>query len=144
VVYRNILSEFGWTDWLLKTTGSWKVSLAENDYSTSNNLLCIVVSDKSSFTGDGGASGGSLFYLNPQRNYICQKYELYPRSNRCYFREVLEYGQTDMGQWYPRKILTRENRRDVTPPERQEMITVYLDADPEFPQGIFDPDKLPK
>jgi len=144
VVYRNILSELGWTDWLLKTTGSWKVSLVENDYSRSNNLLCIAVSDKSSFTGDGGASGGSLFYLNPQRNYICQKYELYPRSNRCYFREVLEYGQTDMGQWYPRRILARENRRDVTPPERQEMITVYLDADPEFPEGIFDPEKLTK
>lgn len=144
VVYRNILSELGWTDWLLKTTGSWKVSLVEDDYSRSNNLLCIAVLDRSGFAGNGGISQGSLFYLNPQRNYICQKYELYPRSNRYYFREVLEYGQTDMGDWYPRRILTRENRQDVTPQERQEMITVYLDTDPEFPEGVFDPDKLSK
>jgi len=144
VVYRNILAELGWTDSLLKTTGSWKVSLIEDEYSRSNNLLCIGVLAKPSSAGDGGGSQASRFYLDPQRNYICQKYELYPRSNRYYFREVLEYGQTDAGQWYPRKILARENRQDVTPPERQEMITIYLDADPEFPQGIFDPGKLPK
>ncbi len=147
VVYRNMLSELGWTDSFLRRIGSWKISRVENDHSGANNLIRIEVVDRGNFVRsvrEGVPSPASVFYLDPQRDYICQKYELYPRTNRWYFAEVLEYGRTESGQWYPRKILRRENRQDTTPQEQQEMITVYLDTDPEFPPGIFNPDTLPR
>jgi len=146
VVYRDILAELGWTDRLLVSTrGSWKISLVEDDYCRENNLLCVhVVDDKSVLADDGLPSRWSLFYLDPQHDYICRKYELYPRTNNTYFREVLEYGRTDSGHWYPRKIFSKWEGRDENDVRSQHMVTVHLNTDAEFPADVFNPESLPK
>ena len=38
----------------------------------------------------------------------------------------------------------RWKNQDQTDVERKKTITVYLNTDPEFPDGIFDPNNLPK
>jgi len=69
------------------------------------------------------------FYLNPQRDYICQQRVPLGRDRT----EMTEFAQTDAGRWYPRKI-----------DDGAFKYTIYLDTDPEFPAGLFDPGILPK
>jgi hypothetical protein len=52
-----------------------------------------------------------------------------PEEKTRWDREVTEFGQTNAGQWYPKRIGT---------------FRIFLDTDPEFPEGIFDPKNLPK
>lgn len=71
----------------------------------------------------------AAFYLNPERDYICE--QLIPlEGQRC---TVLEFGRTDTGRWYPKRIDNDALK-----------YTVYLETNPEFPEGIFDPNRLPK
>lgn len=69
------------------------------------------------------------FYLNPQRDYICQQRVPLERDRT----EMTEFAQTDTGRWYPRRI-----------DDGALKYTIYLDTDPEFPAGLFDPNNLPK
>jgi len=69
------------------------------------------------------------FYLNPQRDYICQQRVPFGRDRT----EMTEFAQTETGRWYPRRI-----------DDGGLKYTIYLDTDPEFPEGIFDPNNLPK
>jgi hypothetical protein len=69
------------------------------------------------------------FYLNPQRDYICQQRVPLGRDRT----EMTEFAQTETGRWYPRKI-----------DDGAFKYTIYLDTDPEFPAGLFDPNSLPK
>jgi len=69
------------------------------------------------------------FYLNPQRDYICQQRVPFGRDRT----EMTEFAQTDAGRWYPRKI-----------DDGALKYTIYLDTDPKFPAGLFDPNSLPK
>lgn len=82
-------------------------NIVENNYSRENGLICI-------------EQEYNRYYIDPNRDYICQ------RSGN---REVVEFGRTDSGHWYPRKV------SDGT--------TIYLNEDPEFPEGIFEPRSLP-
>jgi hypothetical protein len=161
VFWRDILSELGWPNSLLHSThGRGKTSIVENDYSRENHLICVEALHTA-------PSKKWLYYLNPERDYICERLEIHPELSaarrpaewidklgamhvlgRGLFSvaEVLEYGRTDLGQWYPKIILMRSRweNDDGTTEERKKMITVYLDADPEFPEGILDPNNPPK
>ncbi|MBP7049605.1 MAG: hypothetical protein KBE65_01175 [Phycisphaerae bacterium] len=70
-----------------------------------------------------------VFYLNPERDYICQ--QQMPLEGRS--SAVLEFGRTDTGRWYPKRVDNSALK-----------YTVYLETNPEFPEGIFDPNSLPK
>jgi hypothetical protein len=61
-------------------------------------------------------------------------------------RDVPEYDRTDSGRWYPKKIMMHGQAElyDGTAVERQSMITIHLNAHPTFPDGTFDPSRLPK
>jgi hypothetical protein len=61
-------------------------------------------------------------------------------------REMLAYDRTDGGKWYPKKITThgQAERYDGTVAERQSMITIFLNTNPTFGDGTFDPGQLPK
>jgi hypothetical protein len=50
------------------------------------------------------------------------------------------------GRWYPKKIVThgRAESCDGTVTERQSLTTILLDTRPTFPDGLFDPARLPK
>ena len=148
IVDRDVLSELGWTRNLrIKAQGSWKIIIADNEYSRSRNLICIEILGKPTDAANRDTtSERSLFYLNPQRDYICQRCEFYPPYNYVQNREVLEFGRLDSRQWYPKKILEQRviKKKDGTTRQTDELITVYLDTTPEFPEGIFDPESLLK
>ncbi len=87
----------------------------QNEYARENKLICI-------------EAQGKKFYLNPSRDYICHK-----KVNNYQVTDVIEYGQTKEGLWYPKRIedFSKSN-------------TIFLETDPEFPEGIFNPENLPK
>jgi hypothetical protein len=168
IFWRDTLSELGWPNSLLHGVhGRGKTSIVENDYSKNNNLICVeVLYDE--YLRDNKViepAKKRLYYLNPQRDYICERQEIHPQpgitrnlenwidkvgamsafDGRFSVGEVVEYGQSDLHQWFPMRILMRfrwENP-DQTIEERKKMITVYLNTNPEFPDGIFDPNNLP-
>jgi len=91
------------------------IDIVQNDYARNNKLIRIEVQN-------------SEFYLNPNRDYICQK-----KVKNNQETDVIEFRQTEAGQWYPKKTKGLGTSK-----------TVYLVTDPEFPEGIFDPNNLPK
>jgi hypothetical protein len=91
--------------------------IIQDDYARENHLIRVE-------TGDGA------FYLDPNRDYICRK-RISAAEDRV--REVTEFGQTKEGRWYPRKV----NHGNA-------FYIIYLETPPELPDGIFDPNRLPK
>jgi hypothetical protein len=90
--------------------------IIQDDYARANGLIRVV-------------GEREFFYLNPERDYICQLRIPFERDRS----EATEFAQTDTGRWYPRKI-----------DDGGLKYTIYLDTDPEFPAGLFDPSILPK
>lgn len=90
--------------------------IIQDDFARENGLIRV--------DGEKG-----VFYLNPERDYICQQ-QVPLEGKRS---TVLEFGRTDTGRWYPRRVDNSALK-----------YTVYLETNPEFPEGIFDPNSLPK
>jgi len=107
------------TDWGLEVRDlSWPdirgaADIVQDAYARENNLIRIEVQ-------------GRQFYLNPGRDYICQRREIHGLK-------VTEFAQTQAGRWYPKTVEDRLTKK-----------TVYLDTEPEFPEGIFELENLPK
>jgi len=164
------LVRIGWPKHPLSTTYKvTKVAIVEDDYSKDNDLICIeMLRDglrlKNKVTS---LSARWRFYLNPKRDYICHKREFNYRlkapwqsdpnwldgidlenveKDTSYISEVKEYGRTASGKWYPKKIENRrlEFKEDGTTKESISIDTIYLNENPQFPDGIFDPENLPK
>ncbi|MHC4655508.1 MAG: hypothetical protein ACYS91_10895 [Planctomycetota bacterium] len=148
------LGRWGWPLYRLSlgVPGEPPITIIEDEYSKRNKLICLQrLWQGEVYKGSATLPCKSLWYLNPQRDYICQVFvEHYLRNapwqrdkswlegvdpNRIsegktrWGREVTEFEQTDAGQWYPKRI-------GANP--------IFLDTDPEFPDGIFDPETLPK
>jgi hypothetical protein len=148
------LGNWGWSQYRLSVgvPGEPPITVIEDEYSKRNKLICLQrLWQGEIYKGSVTLPCKSLWYLNPQRDYIRQVFvEHYVRNapwqrdkswldgvdpNRIpeektrWDREVTEFGQTDTGQWYPKRIGT---------------FRIFLDTDPEFPEGIFDPENLPK
>jgi hypothetical protein len=161
--YHPGLDSLGWPG--LSPSGT----IVTNDYASQNGLLCVEWSEKAGVRPNREISPASktLYYLNPGRDYICQKQEEYrpvksPVSEGMaggfdpnkiptepiIVREVTEYAQAASGLWYPRKTEVRTHgwERDGTgrPLELSEVIMVYLDGKTQVPQDVFDPDRLPQ
>ncbi|MCX5644330.1 MAG: hypothetical protein NTZ17_06555 [Phycisphaerae bacterium] len=103
--------KLGWPD-------IWgEAEVIQDDYARENHLIRLEVQR-------------GVFYLNPDRDYLCQRRIIHPDDRT---EDVTEFGQTDDGRWYPRKVkdggLTH---------------TIYLETHPELPEGIFDPNRLPR
>jgi len=90
--------------------------VVQDDYARENHLIRL-------------ETPKGVFYLNPDRDYICQRKIVHPDDR---VEDVTEFGRTDDGRWYPKKV------EDVA------THTIYLETDPKFPEGIFDPNSLPK
>jgi hypothetical protein len=111
-----------------------------------------------------------LYYLNPARDYICERIEYCSMKDAPWQKdkswlegvelnelsmvtrnitEVTEYRHTEKEKWYPYKIEFRISSYDpdtgsFRPYSLNSVKTVYLNTEPEFPEGIFDPNNLPK
>jgi len=102
--------KLGWPD-------IWgEAEVVQDDYATKNHLIRL-------------ETQRGVFYLSPDRDYICQK----GIDTDGHVDEVTEFGQTNEGRWYPRKIKGYALSH-----------TIYLETAPAFPEGIFDPNDLPK
>ena len=155
------IDDFGWrTLWAFDGVEH----MLEDDYSRTHGLLATEWTTQ--------ALGSQLpkrqvMYVDPQKDYIRQRYtseELIdapwqedktwmdrvqnkerPRESSV-VREVVEYGQTSAGQWYPKVINEKgyeyygATRRDVNRITRIHLIAEH----PAFPTDIFDPQALPK
>jgi len=138
-------------------------SIIEDGYSKAHDLICIEKLQQ------GNASPGrhkampptrKLYYLNPAKDYICQRLDEYRRLNAPWqqdrswcqgvdpnsirpdatiITEVHEYSQTDEMKWYPKVIVrtgqgTSKNGSPTTIIE-----TTLFEEGNDFPEGIFDP-----
>lgn len=150
-------------------------TIIENGHSRENNLICIQQLHQGEKMPEGHPDTVHkptkyLYYLNPGRDYICQRIEYYSITNapwqqdgswlegvdpnelyRDVFNvtEVTDYLQTKDGRWYPWKIEFRTSLYDAEsgksePFNLNNIKTVYLNTEPIFPGRIFDPNSLPK
>jgi len=126
----------------------------QDDYARQNNLICVEELLKGWRREGIVLPRRKRYYLNPQRDYICQRLEIervYPapwHEDNSWLEgvdaamipkqssstvEVTEFAQFQTGHWYPKKI----KETGITK-------TVYLETEPVFPEGIFDPNNLPE
>ncbi len=149
------LGTWGWplSNLRLGVPGEPPITVLDDEYSKQNKLICLQRLWQGQVRKDSATLPCKrLWYLNPQRDYICQRFEEHYLRNapwqrdkswlegvdpdrvsveKTRIREVTEFGQTDAGQWYAKRIGTNN-------------AVIFLDTDPEFPEGIFDPETLPK
>ena len=86
------------------------------------------------------------WFINPARNYICQRYEYGPPDEEPReITEITEFAKTASGQWYPH-IIKKTINQNVKGEAQQQRISriIYLQENPKFPKGIFDPNSFPK
>jgi hypothetical protein len=129
--FDNYLVNSAWEFWY------WSGSIVQDEYSRQNGLICFDPGDR------------WRFYINPKYDYIChRRQEHVPNLEQTSIWEVKEYARTQDGQWYPKiKHLsyikeTAEGQQGL--PELGFIETWYLKLNPEFPEGIFEPDNLQK
>lgn len=139
-----------------------------DDYSKENNLVAVEYLQQASiYEGQPSLPGRFLYYLDPEHDYICRRKvtEWRPdaswqedlewdkgvdpeqiRDGSIQVTDVIEYDQTDSGHWYPQTIEIRQSgiRKDYQEValELEETITIYLEVNPDFPEGAFDADKI--
>lgn len=124
---------------------SWPVDLwkdtdvIEDSCSIENSLICIETIQP--HPSDDQQYDRFLYYLNPQRDYICEKRvsQWAVRDGRCnkvHTTDVIEYNQTDSGQWYAAKIKMTAFENQLQTYETQ--IEINLKTDVDFPETVFD------
>ncbi|MGE5295096.1 MAG: hypothetical protein ACM3VT_09730, partial [Solirubrobacterales bacterium] len=156
------IDELGWrTLWWLNEPEH----TLEDSYSRGNRLIGMELSAQA--VGSQPPKRLAL-YVDPEKDYMFQRYveeqlidapwqedkawldavqdksALTELVREC---RVSEYARTTSGQWYPKTITETGYRREYGLAKRDTSLTtrIHLIAEhPTFPEGIFDPDKLPK
>ena len=153
------------------------ITIVENSYAKENNLVCLQVFREGEIH-DTLITWPSrkLCYLNPQKDYLTERFEEQYMRNASWQKDdswlnnvdeevikksaestvildVIEFGQTDTGYWYPHIIETTRtliqadggtvDPRTAIHPQLWGRMMVYLDTESEFPDGIFDPESMP-
>jgi hypothetical protein len=118
------------------------------------------------------AAEKTLYYIDPENDYMCVRIESFrhpvtppygnPAVNMPVFdpidipsesyleTEVTQFSLTDTGHWYPSRIITTNKQSWSDPGSGWEMrektldIRLYIDTNPKFPDGMFDPENLLK
>jgi hypothetical protein len=148
-------------------------ALVEDANAAQRGLVRIEARDQAAVR-DGKLSNPAekrVYFLDPKHDYMCVRSETYshvmpmgkpqPKLDEVDFepsdipstptrvREVLEFGRLADGRLYPAKF--REVSVTWIPQGRQERLgrkteitTVYLEVDPTFPPGVFDPNQFPE
>ena len=147
---------------------SKEMSIIENDHSRRNNLICIQILTAGKISNNEVTvlPRRSLYYINPDKDCICERAEFIDQLDAPWqsdgiwldrikhsrtrkrdwtlTREVLEYTQTSTGKWYPKKIQNRQISVKRSDPniitDTIRIKSIYLKENPEFPEGIFDPE----
>ncbi len=138
--------------------------MCEDAYAQENGLIAMELTAQ--------ALGSQLpkrlvLYVDPEKDYVCDRYIeqqlldapwqqdktwLEGVGNKRSLTEevrdtrVAEYGRTESGQWYPKVIRETGYRQEYgqTKTDIDRVIRIHLVAEhPQFPDGIFDPNRLP-
>ena len=144
--------------------------IIEDDYSRRNKLICIEEVSQGRVAGSGGQGSVSLpsrnlCYLDPAHDYLCYRHVAEERKDAAWqenknwldgvdpnrvpagsinIREITATFQAENGHYYPRTIVSKwTGLFSWTTTEETTICTVYLKIPPTFPEGIFDPNKLP-
>jgi hypothetical protein len=166
------VADLGWDVYLSSQSNDPRytpLKIIENEYSTEHNLICLETTAQGQIVTDSVEKVWAIaptlkrYYLNPQKDYICQRFEQEERfdapwqedknwysqvkdqeinENPCVntIREITYIGMTEDGQWYPEEI----KQWNPTDPDRSRTKNIYLKINPEFPENIFKPKTLPK
>lgn len=161
----EVQTEMQWHGWDSTLRGDdphvTELKIVEDEYSRENNLICIQLLrdgykrppmvSRLPFKG--------LFYINPNRDYICEKSEILALRDAPWqggapwmeenteqecssVSEVVQYGRTASGQWYPKvkKAQTTVWNEDGTAEEYNYRTTIYLDTEAESFEETSGPD----
>jgi hypothetical protein len=145
------MDSLGWPEYLVTNA-----SISQNDYSRQHGLLCFETRLEAQVE-DGVLrfpAEKRLHYIDPNKNYLCVRQEkFYNNTYRLDRRtkvadldfdpnvipdkpaattEITEFAKTPDGKWYPTRIKSAGGSDEI-----------HLITDPNFPDGIFDCDKLP-
>jgi glutathione peroxidase-family protein/protocatechuate 3,4-dioxygenase beta subunit len=155
------LKDLGWPN-----IGTYGGNIIEDDYAKQNNLICIEELIEAEYAG---VPVRRLFYIDPQKNYLCvkrvserdpnapwQKDKTWLKNAKpediekgeITITETTEHFQSSNGLWYP-KIIVRSGTSSCKdykekPLKINSTKNIYLDTNPQFPDGIFDPAGFPK
>jgi hypothetical protein len=143
--------------------------IIEDDYAKQNSLICVErLQQGSIYSGNVSLPGRFLYYLDPQRDFMCRRKVTEWRPDADWqqdkhwlkgiepekisngwitVEDTTETFQAPNGHWYPKVIMVKQSgiRKDYqdAPLRVTYSKTVYVQTEPEFPDGIFDPEKLP-
>jgi hypothetical protein len=144
--------------------------IIEDDFSKEHNYICIERLQQGSIDNDVVSPPGKfLYYLDPEKNYMCVRYviEWNPdaewqedenwlagiapekiREGSITIEDITETFQAENGVWYPKLIVEQQTgiRKDYkdSPLKNAYIKKIYIQTNPEFPEGIFDLKSLPK
>jgi len=148
-----------------------KGKIIQDSYAIENNLICIERLQQGIIHDDGRVTlpGRFLFYLNPERDYTCQRQvtewrpgaewqndkswldDIDPEkigAGSITVTDITNYMRSPTGQWYPKVLKTMSSGRHEDyarkPFKLKYTETIYFQANPDFPEGIFDPENLPR
>lgn len=148
------------------------ITLIENEYSKQHGLICLQkLYDESD--GIGGTPQGRFYkrlcYLDPDKDYLCRRFESYLIQDRQWLeeykdaekyyvknpdktleftqrqiKEITQFSQTASGQWYPKEIQKRTTTQfnDIGVKDSLTVVKIYLDTEREIPAEIFDPESF--
>ncbi|MBN2063748.1 MAG: hypothetical protein JW745_03015, partial [Sedimentisphaerales bacterium] len=145
-----------------------KASIISDIYSEKHSLICIeLLSDGWGYEGRiGRLPERVLYYIDPNKDYLCHRTvrqvirdawwqvdtnwldgleNINNEQDRQTITEVVEYGQTSAGQWYPQKrsATTEIDNYDCQTEyklDRGSSITIY--ENPVFEDDFFDPELI--
>ena len=117
----------------------------KNEVVTGSNGESLIMIERTMKVRDRGKEAVQRWYLDPARDHICVRNEVVSKTyEECF--EILECAQASNGHYYPKVI--RKKKTKINGSERiiTEELTrhIYIQIDPEYPEGLFDPKNLPK
>lgn len=160
---QNALADLAWPQ--IDT----RAQIIQDDHATQHSLICFErLTQGHIYNGTVTLPGRFLYYLDPAWGYLCRRKvtEWRPdahwqedkdwlngvdstevRDGSITIEEITKAVQAPNGHWYPETIIVQGSgiRKDYrqAPLKTHTVRGVYLNLSPEFPEGIFDIDKLP-
>jgi hypothetical protein len=142
--------------------------MIEDNYARQNGWVCLELLSQGLVTSASWVPLPIrfLYYLDPSRDYLCRRQVMEQRRDASWQKDknwlagvdpkkvpedsttvvdIPEVAQAPNGHWYPQTIIqsTSGLSRDKKPFTHTVIKKVYVQVSPQFPDGIFDIDKLP-
>ena len=143
--------------------------MVNNNYSRTNNLICIETNNKAQI--ENGKlrfpAEKRLYYIDPLHGYMCiRKDSFWNNSSRQHMPDVdqldfdpevipsrpssrvetTEFTQDEAGRWYPARIehtsIKYDDQGNELPSRLNSIQNIHLLITPEFPEGIFEPENI--